>query len=212
MRLDSSARQREAELIARLKRGDDEAFEEMVRDNSARLLALAHSILGDPELAQDAVQEAFLSAYRAIDRFKAEARLSTWLHRITVNSALAIIRRRKCRPEVFLAEELADRSEMPAFDEVSLRSHEEGGGSAVDRIAQRQESELLRRCLAGLTENHQRVLTLRYLNEYDTAKTARILGVAPNTVKTRLLRARDALRAHIERDARVNGVLANRAA
>jgi RNA polymerase sigma-70 factor (ECF subfamily) len=212
MGFEASARHAEEQLVARLKRGDDEAFEEMVRDNSARLLAVAQRILRDEDLARDAVQDAFLNACRAITGFNADARLSTWLHRITVNSALALIRHRNRRPEVFLDDERASGREAPAFDEASLRAHEEGSESADDQVASRQEKELLWHCLAGLKENHRRVLALRYLREYDTAKTARILGVAPNTVKTRLLRARTAMRALIERDARVSAALTRHAA
>lgn len=197
----------EVELIARLKRGDEGAFEELVRQHSGRLLGLAKRILGDEDLARDAVQESFLNAYRAIDRFNEDARIGTWLHRIVVNSALAIIRRRKRRPESFLADAVADRLGSGCPGDESLRERSASFEPEDDRIARRQVRELVQDCLAHMKDNHRAVLTLRYIQEYDTEETAQILGIAPNTVKTRLLRARDALRQIIERESEIASAL-----
>ena len=82
----------EVDLVARLRAGDDDAFETLVRRHGGRMLAVARRYLGEED-ARDAVQEAFLSAFKAIDRFDGRARLGTWLHRIVVNSALMRLRR-----------------------------------------------------------------------------------------------------------------------
>ena len=89
----------EQELVAALRRGDDAAYAAVVRANTGRLLAVAKGILRNPEDANEAVQEAFLQAFRAIDRFEGEAKLSTWLHRITVNACLLRLRHAKRHPE-----------------------------------------------------------------------------------------------------------------
>ena len=89
----------EAALLTRMRAGDDDAFEACVRACSGRLLATARRILKNEEDAQDAVQEAFLSAFKEIGRFAGQSLLGTWLHRIVVNAALGRLRSRQRRPE-----------------------------------------------------------------------------------------------------------------
>jgi RNA polymerase sigma-70 factor (ECF subfamily) len=89
----------EADLVARLRAGSDAAYEELVRAQGARLLAVARRLLRSEEDARDAVQDAFISAFRAIDRFEGGSRLSTWLHRIVVNAALMKLRSQQRKPE-----------------------------------------------------------------------------------------------------------------
>lgn len=89
----------EPELVRRLRAGDEAAFETLVREQGGRMLTVARRVLRNEHDARDAVQEAFVSAYRAIDRFEEGAKPSTWLHRITLNAALMKIRAAKRRPE-----------------------------------------------------------------------------------------------------------------
>jgi RNA polymerase sigma factor (sigma-70 family) len=100
----------EAQLLAGLRRGEDDAFEQLVRQYSGRLLATARRLLCSEHDAQDAVQEAFLSAFKAMGQFTGAAKLSTWLHRIVVNAALMKLRSRRRKPEEPI-EEL-----LPRFD------------------------------------------------------------------------------------------------
>ena len=88
----------DADLVARLQRGDESAFEAIVRAHSGRLLSVARRFLGNNEDAQDAVQDAFIRAFKAIHTFEARAQLHTWLHRILVNTALMKLRERRRRP------------------------------------------------------------------------------------------------------------------
>ena len=88
----------DARLLEGLRRGDDAAYEELVRSQGGRLLAVTRRILGDEDDARDAVQEAFLSAFKSIDRFQGGSLVSTWLHRIAVNAALMKLRSRRRRP------------------------------------------------------------------------------------------------------------------
>jgi RNA polymerase sigma-70 factor (ECF subfamily) len=90
----------EAELVAAMKRGEDAAYEQFVRQFGPRLLAVAKRILRDENAAQDAFQEAMVSALRNIDSFEGNAKLSTWMHRIVVNAALMRLRKRKRLSEV----------------------------------------------------------------------------------------------------------------
>jgi len=105
MEREKTPRHDEGAFIARLKAGDADAYEELVKLHSRRLIALARQILGDEDLARDAVQDAFINAFRAIDRFNGDARLSSWLHRIVVNAALAKLRVKRRRPESFYTDE-----------------------------------------------------------------------------------------------------------
>src|SRR5213592_1666690 len=89
----AASREDEAKLVSGLRARDDRAFEQVVRDYGGRLLAVARKFLPNEEDARDAVQDAFLSAFKAIDQFQGQARLSTWLHRIVINAALAKLRR-----------------------------------------------------------------------------------------------------------------------
>ena len=89
----------ELKLLARLRANEESAFEELVRTFSPRLMAVARRIVGNDEDTRDVIQEAFLSAFRSLDRFAGEAKLSTWLHRIVINTALMKLRRRRRKPE-----------------------------------------------------------------------------------------------------------------
>ena len=200
MRLAGRALREEARFVERLKRRDADAFEILVQRYSARLIALARQILGEEDLARDAVQDAFLSAFRSIDGFNGDARLSSWLHRIVANAALAKLRTRRRRPECFLTEEFGTDRDGDPLDRTALPAAECDSEAADELLARRQECTFVRECIARMKESHRIVLMLRYIEEYDTEQTAEILGIAPNTVKTRLLRARDALRSYIERE------------
>jgi RNA polymerase sigma-70 factor (ECF subfamily) len=200
MKSSKTLRPDESKFIARLKAGDADAYEELVRLYSGRLIALARQILGDDDLARDAVQDAFLNAFRAMDRFNGDARLSSWLHRIVMNAALAKLRVKRRRPESFFVEEFGIGADEDPLDRAQIDAPGDAPVCVDDQIAQRQETQFVQDCIARLKENHRTVLTLRYIHEYDTEQTARILGVGQNTVKTRLMRARGALRNYIERE------------
>ena len=150
MKLAGIALREESMLVERLKRGDEDAFEDLVRSHSGRLIGLARGILGDADLARDAVQDAFLNAFRALDGFNGDARLGSWLHRIVVNAALAKLRQRRRRPESFLSDEFSGDSCAEARDQKSPLT--DGAGEAADdSLARRQESELVRNCIARPT-------------------------------------------------------------
>ncbi|HSL23866.1 MAG TPA: sigma-70 family RNA polymerase sigma factor [Vicinamibacterales bacterium] len=180
----------EAGLVAALCAGDAAAYEVLVRTHAARLTRVARHILRNEEDARDAVQDAFISAFRAIQSFDAGSRLSTWLHRIVVNACLMRLRTRRRKPEESL--ELL----LPAFLEDGhhagrFREWEDEIHGAIER---RQRSALVRSCIDQLPDTYRTVLLLRDIEGLDGDETARMLGVTPNAVKIRLHRARQALR------------------
>jgi RNA polymerase sigma-70 factor (ECF subfamily) len=177
-------------LLASLRRGDARAYETLVRTCAPALLAVSRRILRDEEDARDAVQEAFVNAWKGLDGFKAGSRVSTWLHRIAVNAALMKLRSRQRRPEESI-EEL-----LPAFlpdghHATPALPWMEPADVALDR---KQLHELVRRGIARLPDTYRVVLLLRDIEGLDTAEAAEALGVTENAVKLRLHRARQALR------------------
>ena len=181
----------EQDLLRRLRAGDDAAFARLVRANTGRMLAVARRMLRSEEDARDAVQEAFAQAFRGIARFEGGARLSTWLHRIVVNACLMKLRARGRRPEQPI-EEL-----LPCFYEDGHRIDPgpPWRSEEADPVEQRETATLVRGAIDRLPEIHRNVLLLRDIEGLDTEETARLLDVKVDTVKVRLHRARQALRA-----------------
>jgi RNA polymerase sigma-70 factor (ECF subfamily) len=183
------------DLVSRLQRGDEAAFEELVRSHAGRLLSVARRFLGSSEDAQDAVQEALIRAFKAIHTFEERAQLQTWLHRILVNTALMKLRERRRKPEDSIDELL------PTFASDGHQTVESREWS--DALLERKETAgVVRAAIARLPEPYRVVLVLRDLEERDTAETARILGTTTTVVKVRLHRARQALRTLLDREFR----------
>jgi RNA polymerase sigma-70 factor (ECF subfamily) len=181
-------------LVAALKAGDPKAFETLVRSQTARMLNVARRILGDEHDARDAVQDAFLSAFRAIERFDGRSQLSTWLHRVVTNAALMKLRTRKRRPE-------------RSIDDLLPRFHDDGHRveprpawttSCEELLSRRETRDQIHRLIAELPEDYRTVLVLRDIEQLSTAETGRQLEISPGAVKTRLHRARQALRTLLE--------------
>jgi RNA polymerase sigma-70 factor (ECF subfamily) len=178
----------ELELIERVRRSDDEAAEEMIRHYGPRLLAVTRRFLRNEDDAQEAVHDAFLSAFRSIDTFQGGSRLATWLHRIAVNAALMKLRKLQKHKERSI-EEL-----LPAFREdghVAIPARQWKGPAEVEREETRQ---LVLQLIGELPASYRAILLLRDIEELTTEETAQRLEVTTGTVKTRLHRARQALR------------------
>lgn len=180
----------EAELLEALRTGRDDAFETLVRTHSGRMLSVCRRILRNDEEAKDAVQEAFISAFRAIQSFEGTSRLGTWLHRIAVNASLMRLRSKKRRPEESI-EEL-----LPAFkdDGHAAIDPQDWSPSALQMVESRETREFVRDCIDRLPDMYRVVLLLRDIEELDTSEAAAVLGVTEGVVKVRLHRARHALR------------------
>jgi RNA polymerase sigma-70 factor, ECF subfamily len=183
----------DADLIDGLRRGDDDAFELMVRKFGGRMLATARRLLGSEDDARDALQDAFLCAFKSVARFKGDSALSTWLHRILINSALMRLRSRKRHPE----EQMDDL--LPQFDQRGDWIDGRDGSVSPDIALETFETRaMVRRCVEQLPPSHRIVLLLRDIEELDTEEVALLLGVTTNAVKIRLHRARQALKTLIE--------------
>lgn len=146
-------------------------------------------MLHNDENARDAVQEAFLSAFKSIGRFSGDSKLTTWLHRILVNVCLMKIRSQSRRPERSI------EAILPIFVESGRFATRP---SPWDPTGPDDRADDVRAAMADLPEPYREVLVLRDVAELDTAQAAAFLGVSENNVKTRLHRARLALRQLID--------------
>ncbi|MEM7244646.1 MAG: sigma-70 family RNA polymerase sigma factor [Acidobacteriota bacterium] len=166
-----------------LKSGDAGAFELLVRRHEDRLLAVARRLLRCEDEARDCLQEAFLSAFLSVHRFENRSCLGTWLHRIVVNRALMTLRSSRWRHEWALdPEELEPRLAVERETPLTW-------------LERNETCVMVNEQVSSLPTPHRRVLVLRDLLEHDTAEAAALLGVSAGALKTRLHRARRALRA-----------------
>ena len=180
----------EAKLLDGLKAGEPVAFEELVRAQGPRLLAVTRRLLRNDEDARDAVQDAFLSAFKSIGGFEGASRLGTWLHRIAINAALMKLRTRRRKPERSIEEFLPTYLDDGHHVDRPQPWAESGEAGAI-RAETRQ---LVRSSIDELPEDYRNVLILRDIEELDTAETAELLGISIGAAKVRLHRARQALR------------------
>jgi len=183
----------EERLVRKLRDGNRASFEHLVRTHGGRMLAVARRITRDEEDATDAVQDAFLNAFRSIDTFEERSSLGTWLHQIVVNSALMKIRTQQRRPEISI-EEL-----LPDYDSDGLRLEPETELVSIETVLEQGETrELVRSAINKLPDNYRNLLLLRDIEEYDTRETAELLEITPGAVKTGLHRARAALKSLLD--------------
>jgi RNA polymerase sigma-70 factor (ECF subfamily) len=163
----------DAELIAAHAAGDQNAFGELVRRHRDRMWAVALRTLRDPDEAADALQDAFISAFRAAGSFRAESQVTTWLHRIVVNACLDRMRRRNAKPTSPLPEAGPQEPAEPR-----------------DAMSQRETQLAVQDALSTLPEEQRAAIVLVDVEGYSVAETASILGVAEGTVKSRCARGR----------------------
>jgi RNA polymerase sigma-70 factor, ECF subfamily len=182
-------------LAARAAAGDEPAFEDLVTRYQARLFRLARRLTGDDGDAQDALQEAFLQAYRGLASFRGEARFSTWLYRIATNAALMQRRARQRRP----AESL--EAYLPRFDAAGGHAATPAELSAPCRVEDVLDRQLLaekaRAGIESLPDLYREAFVLRDLEELPTSEVAEVLGLEPAAVRQRVHRARLMLRGYL---------------
>src|SRR5687767_5124408 len=178
-----SERPTDTELIARILSGDRRAMETLMRLHNRTLFRTARAILRDDAEAEDAVQEAYLQAYRKLSTFRGESKLSTWLVRITANEAL-MRRRRNSRPAE-AAEQHEAVSEAPGPQDDAERA---------------QMRRLLEAHIDALPDGYRAVFVLRAVEELSVEETAAALDIPDATVRSRFFRARGLLRESLARD------------
>jgi len=184
----------DAELAERAAGGDDRAFEAIMRRHNRLLFRTARSILRSDAESEDALQEAYLRAWRALASFRADSKLSTWLVRIVINEALGRLRRRSAT--VIPLEATMDDSDAPPEDRVAGDEAQQ-----PDRIVMRGEiRRLMQVRIDTLPEAFRTVFMLRAVEELSVEEVASALGLPEATVRTRFFRARGLLREALSRD------------
>jgi len=178
----------EQELVAKAKTGDSDAFAQLVEQNQNRIYSLALRMVGNPEDAADLAQEAFLSAWRGLEKIQGEAAFSTWLYRLTSNACIDFLRKEKRKRAAGTVLYLDDTEQgatldLPDYDADPHR-----------QLEQEEVRSAITDCLAQLSTEHRKVLTLREVSGLSYAEIGEILGLEEGTVKSRIARARLALR------------------
>ena len=175
----------DTELMLRCGRGDDGAFEEIVRRYQRRVASLAFRYLGSAADAEDVAQEVFLRIHRARGRYAATARLSTWIHRITVNASLNLLRRRRVRRAVD-----APMPDAGAAGEGRAEFEDPGAARPLDALEEGELVEVLRRIVDELPERQRTAILLNKYQGLSYEDTAAVLELSLPAVKSLLTRAR----------------------
>lgn len=177
----------EQELVQRAKNGDQAAFEQLVRSNEKRIYNLILRMVGDPEDALDLSQEAFLNAWKGLGSFKGDSSFSTWLYRLASNACLDFLRSKKRRQDtVGSALSLDDEDSPPPPDDERQQPQEQ--------LERKERAQALHRALEALPDHHRQILVMRELSGLSYQEISRALALDMGTVKSRLTRARLALR------------------
>ena len=180
----------EPALIEAVRAGSSDAWERFVRSYIGPMRSLAHRFLKDESEADDVVQEAFLSAFKQLERFEGRSSLATWLYRITANAALMRLRARRTRPEICVEDLLPQFSSQGVWPEV-LEPWPEPEG---DPLIREELCSAVREGIARLPEKHRMPLLMRSIDGIGNEEIARQLGISVNAAKIRVHRARQALR------------------
>jgi RNA polymerase sigma-70 factor (ECF subfamily) len=179
----------EARLIEHCRGGDLDAFDELVRMHQTRVYNIALRLMGDPDSAQDCAQDAFVRAFQGIRKFRAECAFSTWLYRITTNVCMDELRKRKP------AESLSSDDETTVDP---LERIPDTASGPEQTVLKNERRRLLMQALNGLTQHHRAVLVLYDLEGLSYEEVAQSLRISIGTVKSRLNRARLALKERME--------------
>jgi len=189
---ESSTAAQDRSMAHSIAAGDAAAFEQMMRHYNRRLYRLARATLRDRTEAEDALQDAYICAYRAMGSFRGEASLGTWLSRLVLNECFARMRRTVRREKVVPMVSASRHSETHMIIDES-----DSPDSAAGRV---QIRELLERKVDELPESYRTVFVLRSVEELTVDETAETLGIPEETVRSRHFRARDLLRESLARD------------
>jgi RNA polymerase sigma-70 factor (ECF subfamily) len=188
----------ESDLILAALANDPNAFRAIMRRHNQRLFRIARGVVRDDSIAEDVVQEAYLLAFRHLKEFRGQSSLSTWLHRIVLNEALGRFRQSARRHEIVIPTDGSGAQILNFPSNSSLDDPEK-------TMAQRQILRLVEEATDELPDEFRLVFIARVIEGMSVEETAELLGIRPETVRTRLHRARKLLRQHL--DQRIGPVL-----
>jgi len=189
----------ESVLVDQAKAGDQNAFTELVNRYERKIYRLAKNITQNDEDAEDVLQDAFLKAYTHLDNFKGDSKFYTWIVRIAVNEALMRLRKRKTDRTVPL-DEPVELGEETVQREIAVWED-----NPEQQYSQEEWRRILDEAVDSLKPDFRTVFVLRDIEELSTEETAETLGISVPAVKSRLLRARLALRERLTRQFKRKG-------
>jgi RNA polymerase sigma-70 factor (ECF subfamily) len=189
---------RERLLLQRLVERDERAFKELVATHGDQIFNLLYRMIGNKEEAQDLAQEVFITVFKSIDQFRGDSKLSTWLYRVAANH---------CKNRIKYLSRRYDRATGTLDDAAERKSAEQGstpiGAGHIegpDRVLEGLELErIVQAAIAELEEDHRLVVVLRDIEELSYEEICEITGLPEGTVKSRLHRARLALKEKLEK-------------
>lgn len=173
----------ERELIARLQKRDEAAFEELIRQYEKKVYTLCFRMCGNSEDAEEAAQDAFLVLWRGIDRFRQESSLSTWIYRLATNACIDTLRRRK-----------KQSGSVSLDDEELFVDAVDTSPQPQETVEHRETQKLLQEGLSALPEEYRKVLILREIEGLSYTEIAESASIELGTVKSRISRGRSLLR------------------
>ena len=183
----------DAELVRRARARDDGAFRAIMQRHNRRLYRIVRGILRNDHEAEDVVQEAYVRAFTHLEGFRGDSSLGTWLARIAMNEALGRLRHDRATVDVATAEARQSQAQIIQFPLATTSDNPE------QTMAQRQILQLVERATDNLPEIYRIVFITRVIEGMDVEETADLLGLKPQTVKTRLHRARLLVREQLDK-------------
>jgi RNA polymerase sigma-70 factor (ECF subfamily) len=183
----------DAELVRRVLARDADAFRTIMQRHNRRLYRIARSVLRNNAEAEDAVQEAYVSAFTHLATYRGESSLAAWLSRITMNEALGRLRRRRDTVDIATLKDTRTEAEIIQFPLAAQTDDPER------TMAQRQILQLVEETTDDLPEAYRLVFVTRVIEGMSVEETADLLGIKPETVKTRLHRARQLVREQLDK-------------
>lgn len=181
----------ESDLINHARQGDRNAFDELMNRYGPRMLRTAVKVTGNEYEAEDAVQQAFLNVYRSLHRFRGDSEFSTWMTRITINEAIAIVRKRR-KDHVDLNETMDQECECTVRNLISKVENPEAAALRRERM------RLVRESLSAVRPSYLKAIKLRLVEDLSVEEIGMRLGLPVNTVKVHLYRGRQAMRQYLE--------------
>jgi RNA polymerase sigma-70 factor (ECF subfamily) len=182
------------DIIKRVKSGDVEAFSQLVSAHEQKAINFAYRMLKDRDEAEDAAQEAFLRAFDKINTFREDSSFTTWFFTILNNICLDMLRKRSKRADTVSIHQ-SDSND----DEYELQIEDTSAGP-YENLQKKAAGIALEEALSLLSEEHRTIITLRDINDFEYDEISKILGISLGTVKSRLSRARLALRKVLEKN------------